>query len=123
MAGEIDHAAGIAHLVVVPGVDLEQSSVCHQRGEPVDDGGTRVARIIDRDERTGLIAEDAGKLARSGLCEKRIDLLPCRFTWSSKTQSVSEALSTGARDGMAIELAVELGVDQCNGRCAAVVVG
>ena len=116
VAGEIDHAAGIAHLVVVPGIDLEQRAVgdqggqarrrwscgCrgHSRPRPEAAAHTRGCRRADRRLRP----------RNSSLTSSRV---VARF--SSKTQSVSDALSTGARTAWPFELALEFRIDQRDG--------
>ena len=78
--GEIDHAAGIADLVVVPGIDLEQGAVGDHRARPVDDRAARVVGVVGRDQRPRLEAEDAGERPGRGGAEQVVDLA---VAWSA----------------------------------------
>ena len=77
MAGKIDHAAGIAHLIVVPGIDLEQRAIgpiLRLRAER-DGGRTYLttpeatftfaqANMLSRAVARGLAASDAAIVVR-----------------------------------------------------------
>ena len=60
----------VADLVVVPGQHLHAGAVHHHRRQRVDDRGARVVLEVDRDERTLLVAEDAG---RGGTLGRRLE--------------------------------------------------
>ena len=47
MAHQIGHAAAVAPLIVIPGINLELGAIHHQGGEGIDDGTAAVVDIID----------------------------------------------------------------------------
>src|SRR5215831_13539119 len=78
-ADEIDHAVGVAPLVVVPAEDLD--AVSDDLGERrVNDGGALVALEIGADEQVLVVAENAFELAFARGLERGIDGLGvCRL--------------------------------------------
>ena len=65
-AGQIHHAAGIAHFIVIPGIDFRHGAIRHQRGWRIDDGTPRIPCVIGGNQRPILIAQNAGQRAGGG---------------------------------------------------------
>eukprot|EP01136_Pigoraptor_vietnamica_P039795 Opistho-1_new@10972 len=112
VAGQIDHAAGVAHLVVVPGVDLEQGAVGHHRGGRIHDGTARVACVVGADQRPRLVAQDAGERASGRGGEQRVHLLGRGLAFELEHAVGQRGIQRRHAHRMAVELALELGVDQ-----------
>src|SRR3989442_472744 len=65
--GHVDHPVREAPLVVVPGEHLDELAVVRQRGlRGIEDGRCRVAVVVDRDGRLGVVLEDALQLPLGG---------------------------------------------------------
>src|SRR5215510_5109100 len=72
---QVDAAARVAPLVVVPRQHLREVAVHHLRVGGVDDRRVGVLLEVDRDERRVLDREDPLERARGGLAERVVDLV------------------------------------------------
>src|SRR5712692_1378459 len=63
---QVDDAAGVSPLVVVPGDDLHQIAVHHLGESRVDDGAVRIAQHVARHHRIGGVFENPLQLSLRG---------------------------------------------------------
>ncbi len=111
--GEIDHAAGIADLVVVPGIDLEQRAVGDHGARRVDD---RAARVVGSSRPRPAAASRSRGCRRAG---PRAAAANSSLTSASRRRALQLEHAVGQAGvehrrahRMAVQLALELGIDQ-----------
>jgi len=109
--GQVGQAAGVAPLVVVPGHDLDDPVVDHDRRRRVDDRGALVALEVHRHERPLVDAEDPLERLGGGGPEHVVDLV-------ARDRPLGLADEVDRRDGRgrdpeghAVEPALQLGDD------------
>ena len=119
MAGQVHHAAGVAHLVVVPGVHLQQGAVGHHGGQRVHDGAAGVACVIGAHQGPLLVAQDARQRPARGLREQGVHFLGGGRALQFEHAVGERRVEHRGPHGVAVELALELRVDQGDGRGAA----
>jgi len=114
VAGQIGHPAAIAPLVVIPGVDLELGAARHHRGEGVNDGAARIVDVVDRYQWPGFVAKDSLQGAVGGGLKGGIDLVCSHGTLQLEHRIGEGSIEQRHPNGMAVELALQLGKDQPN---------
>ena len=119
VAGQVHHAAGVAHLVVVPGVDLQHGAVGDQRGQRINDGAAGVASVVGTDQRENLVTQNAGQSAL-GCCGKQlVDLFGRGLAFQLEDTVGERGIQHRCTHSVAVQLAFQLGVDQRDGGGAA----
>jgi hypothetical protein len=90
LGGQVDHAVGVAPLVVVPADELEEVLVQLDRRAGVEDRRALVVDEVGRDDLVVGVAEDALQVGLGGLLQGGLDLLEEVSLTVRKVRSTTE---------------------------------
>ena len=102
----------IAGLVVVPGIDLHLGAVDDHRRGRVHDRGARVVGVVGRDQRPGLVAEDALERAGGGGLEEGVDLFGGGRALDLEDAVGERGVQQRHPHRVAVQAARQFGIDQ-----------
>src|SRR5258707_12718391 len=94
--GQIDHAAGIADLIVIPGVDLEERAIGDHGAGVVDDRAAGIVVVVGGDQRPALKTQNPRERPGGGQSEQCI-----HFVYRCGTTSSSPPPTGASRSSMA----------------------
>src|SRR6476659_6190405 len=107
---DVEHAVREAPLVVVPGRDLDERAVRRHAGERrVEDRAGGIVVEVRRDERLGVVLEDALEIAIAAGLHRLIHLVDVGRTLGHEREVNDRDVDGGDADRVAVELAIEMG--------------
>mmetsp|Transcript_15640 Transcript_15640/g.34006 ORF Transcript_15640/g.34006 Transcript_15640/m.34006 type:complete len:225 (-) Transcript_15640:293-967(-) len=113
---KLGHPLGISSLVVVPGVDLNESAIDNLSRQSVNDTAAGIVGVVGGNQGFLFVTEDALERTALGCClEGGIDLLLGRWLLNLKDAVGQGGVEEGDADGKTVKLALELGVDLHDG--------
>src|SRR5512141_1816962 len=112
---QVDQAAGVPPLVVVPGEHLHHLPADHLGREGVEAGRGRVVVEIDRDERLVHVLQDPLHGPLGGLLHRRVDLFRRGALRQLRRQVHHGNVRGGDADRHPVELSLQLGDDERDG--------
>jgi len=116
---EFCHALGVATLIVVPGVDLNQRSIYYLRRKGIDNATACVVGVIRRDERLGFVTHDSSqRTALTGLFQGCVNFFSGHRLLYFKDAISQTSVEQRDTNSKSIEFPLEFGVNLHDGRRA-----
>ena len=112
---EVEHAVGVAPLVVVPGDELDEVLVERDAGVCVEDRGQRAGNEVARHDGLLGVAQDALELVLRRALDLGLDLVVAGALGELDGEVDDGHVSSADTEGHAGELAVKLGDDRADG--------